>query len=132
MTAYIQSPVIKADMEAFKLNFNRSANIVNPVGGVCKVGILSQVIDAKVLDNVVFIEVGEGGDDMALMFPISSSDLVAGKLLRTHNFNRDVDVSVFDSGGREQSVGVTRINLNQVEIDFLRVGTFANWRLLIE
>ena len=77
MIAYIQSPIIKADIETFKLNFNRSAIIINSVGGVCKVGVLSQVIDAKVLNSEVFIEVGEsGGDDVNLTYPISNSALV--------------------------------------------------------
>lgn len=119
----------------------------------CGVTILTQQIDAKLLEipatfsikskyltakiaNVIVLENGDsgGGDDenMSITYNFTAADLTDGKLTKTHNRNRLVDVSVFNDAGKEIMVGVDVLNLNQFTLDLRRATVNGVWKILVE
>lgn len=92
-------------------------------------------ITAKIA-NVLVLDSGDSGggndDDMSITYSFTANDLVDGKITKTHNKNKYVDVSVFDESGTEIMVGLDILNLNQVVIDLGRAIPTGVWRVLID
>jgi hypothetical protein len=69
----------------------------------------------------------------SVIFSFSQSDIINGKLVRTHNLNSEViDVSVIDDENISVGINYNVINSNTVEIDFTAILITGVWKVLIE
>jgi hypothetical protein len=120
--------IVELKLDAFINEKNIFADIIPPALSATN---FNELICAKVVNVIVIYEAG--GDCQMIILPFTSNDVIAGKLIKNHGFNRRIsEVAITDNDGLEYSPRVKNLpDMNRVEIDLSRYDIAGTWFLRI-